>query len=164
MAPRVATTELPSLSLIWERSYPLLSGAATGGAILYFWPGGFLFAEAKHWELGKLFDAGFDFAAIATSFLFTFYTFVVTAERGFIYRMRNSIYYTQLIEYTVAALVLGAALGVISLALEVINPKPAVNWDLACFLWAGWSFVAAWTVAAFIRTTRLFIAFASADV
>jgi hypothetical protein len=159
----MVATDTPSASLIWERAYPLLCGVVAGGAILFFWPGGYLFAEAKHWELNKLFDTGFDFSAVATSFLFTFYTFVVTAERGFISRMRLSLAFAMLIEYTVIALILGTALAASSLVLAVVGPKPAVNWDVATFLWAGWSFVAAWTLAAFFRTTILFIAFASAD-
>lgn len=154
---------MPSVSQIWERIYPVLIGMIAGGLVLYFWPGGFLFAKSKHWELNKLFAAGFNFSAVATPFLFTFYTFVLTAERGFIARMRHSIYFAMLIEYTMSALKLGTVLAIASVVLDIVGPHPKERWDLATFLWSGWAFIAAWSVAAFIRTAIIFIAFASAD-
>lgn len=159
----MAVTEVPSPSQIWERVYPCTFGVIAGAVVLIFWPGGYLFAEANHWKLDVLFGAGFEFSAVATSFLFTFYTFVLTAERGFIARMRRSVYFGMLIDYTMNALRLGAIFAIASLLMEVFEPHPAVRWDIPCIAWSLWSFLAVWTLAAFVRTTIIFAAFASAD-
>jgi hypothetical protein len=164
MASLMATTDVVSFGALRERTYPLFCGVVAAVVVFAVSPHFFTYAADMKWNLGSLYLAGFDFAAVATSFLFTFYTFVVTAERGFIIRMKKSIYYSLLITYTVRALTLGVILALVSLPLMVIGPAPESRWDNATILIAIWAFIAVWTVAAFIRTTRLFIAFATADV
>jgi hypothetical protein len=163
MDDAMATTDVTSISVIRERAYPIFCGSTAAGLVFVISPNFFIYAACQKWHISSLYEAGFEFGAVATSFLFTFYTFVVTAERGFIARMKHSIYYELLITYTVTALILGVALAIVSLPMMVIDPAPASRWDWATIGIAFWSFVAAWSVAAFVRTTRLFIAFATAD-
>src|SRR4051812_8247374 len=124
MVLAVAVTDVPSFSVIRERSYPLLCGAGGLAVALTISPDFFAYADDKGWNISDVYLAGFEFAAVATSFLFTFYTFVITAERGFIARMRRSIHYQQLITYTVRALALGVALALLSLPMMVTDPLP----------------------------------------
>ena len=164
MAPVMATTDVLSFSVIRERTYPIFSGLIAAAIIFAVSPSFFAYADGHNWKIAALYEAGFEFAAVATSFLFTFYTFVVTAERGFIAKMRRTIYFQQLIQYTVTALILGTVLAVISIPMMVIEPLPQSRWDFQTCSIAAWAFVAVWTLAAFVRTTRVFIAFAAADL
>jgi uncharacterized integral membrane protein len=60
-------------------------------------------------------------------------------------------------------LVLGVVLAIVSLPMMITEPTPPARWSWATLVVALWALVAGWTVAAFVRTARLFIAFASAD-
>ena len=77
--------------------------------------------------------------------------------------MRRSIYYKQMLDYTVRALALGVVLAIVSIPMMVVEPLPVSRWDLPTVSIAAWSLITGWTVAAFIRTARIFIVFATAD-
>jgi len=159
----MAITDVASFGAIRERIYPLVAGLVAGATCFAGAPTFFCYAQSQNWKIGEIYVAGFEFSAVATSFLFTFYTFVVTADRGFIARMRNSIYFADLITFTVRALILGTVLAIVSVPMMVMEPAPLTRWGFEAAEVTAWVFLAAWTLAAFVRTTRLFIAFAAAD-
>lgn len=161
MGQKMSLADVVSFEVIAERGYPFFCGVLAATAIFAVSPDFFCYASAHGWKLEELYLASFDFSSVTTSFLFAFYAFVVTAERGFIAKMKSSIYFAQLITYTVRALILGVVLAVASLPMMVIQPVPQARWDTATIEVAAWVFVVVWTVAAFVRAARLFIAFVS---
>jgi len=156
--------DVPSADVAWERFYPVGIGLAAAAATVAASPNFFSFATQEHWHLEVLYLAGFEFASVATSFLFTFFMFVIAADSGFIAKMKSSIYYGRMIGFTARALALGVILALASLPLMVIQPIPISRWSWETAVVAIWVFIAAWTVGAFVRTVRQFIAFATADL
>jgi len=143
-----------------EAGYPALIGAVVGVLSLVYAPTAVEQIIARGWDLGNLYSAVFDVSAIVTPFLFTFYSFVVTTDRGFIGRAKGSIYYKTAIRFTVQALVLGGILTIVSIPMMVIEPAPVVRFGWEHFLLAGWAALAVGTLAAFVRAAHLFSIFA----
>ena len=156
----MAQTDVASFDVLRERSYPLILGVVAAVAVFIVSPDFFAYADGHNWKISELYYAGFEFSSIAASFLFTFYTFVVTAERGFIAKMRNSIYYAQLISYTLSAIGAGVLLAIASLPMMVLEPLPQSKWDLPTISIAAWTLVAVWATASFVRAVRIFVEFA----
>lgn len=145
----------------WEAHHPmLLSGAAFGG-LLIFGPDLYRYADTHKWKIDQFYTSVFTLATVFTAFLFMFYTFAVTAERGFLSRARASTYFKQMVEYTIRAIVVGALLCVLTVPMLVVQPTPAKGDPWLVFA-AAWLGLTVWSFASFIRAAYLFIIFASA--
>jgi hypothetical protein len=149
------------ISLRWETWYPAVFGAAAGAAAYVYGPAMFADLHSRGWAEMKIYDSAFDVVVVTTPFLFTVYSFVITTERGFIGRMRSSIYFAALIRYAVTAIWLGAVLTVATIPLQIAALKPVAgdHWSIVAF--AIWAVLAVATFAALFRAARLFIVFAS---
>lgn len=145
----------------WEANYPLALGCAGSVMALAFAPQFLNYIFDNKWDVGVLFSSVFDLAAVATAFSFTFYAFIVTADGGFIGRMKRSIYYKALLRFTIVATILGGILVIASIPLMIVKPIPASSWSISCFAVAVWFGLVAATSAAFFRAARLFAIFAS---
>jgi hypothetical protein len=160
MVPGPMGTKAISLKLIWERNYPFLLGLSTGLLAVSFAADIYRVGSERHWEISEIYTAGFEFGAISATFLFTFYTFVVTAERGFIAQTKHSIYYAALIRYTLWATALSTIFSVASIPMMVVRPTPFAAHDFLSWIVGAWTFLAVWAVGSFIRAARVFIEFA----
>lgn len=144
----------------WERHHPAIFGGV--GLLAYGTVGPQLMSAmvGAGYDAPQMYSATFDIASVFTAFLFTYYSFVVTAGSGFITRMRKTKAYALLKEYTLSALCLGVVLVVVSVPLTVIKPKPMDIANVQHFLVTVWAGVTCWSISAFVRATRFFVAFA----
>lgn len=144
----------------WERHHPAVFGGL--GVLAY----GAVGTQAMSAMVGagydapQMYSATFDVASVFTAFLFTYYSFVVTSGAGFISRMRKTRAYALLKEYTISALSLGVLLVVVSIPLTIIKPKPIDFASLQHLMVTAWAGVTCWSISAFVRATRFFVAFA----
>lgn len=143
----------------WEVHHPYVLGGLTFVASLVAGPRAFEYAHDHAWKVDQIYTCVFTLSTVFTAFLFTFYTFVVTAERGFLGRARASTYFKQTVRYTLGAIGVGAALCVATVPLLVVQPTPIVGdpWLLAFSAWAA---LTVWASASFVRAAYLFSIFA----
>jgi len=145
-------------SRLWENWHPLLLGAACALALWAFgWP---LVSASRvaTWNLPALYSAIFSISGIYTAFLFTFYSFIATTDRGFIGRAKDSIYYKRTVSFTVSALVLGGFLTLVSIPMLLVEPDLQTRAGrVVIVLWIG---LTVWASAAFVRAAYLFVIFA----
>lgn len=143
----------------WEVHHPALLSAVALGAILVAGPKIFALAKEEGWKLDQLYTCVFTISTVFTAFLFTFYTFVVTAERGFLGKAKDSTYFKQTVKYTINAIVVGGIVCVLTVPLLIIQPYPKVldGWLIFAAVWAGFT---VWATASFIRAAYLFAIFA----
>lgn len=142
----------------WEKWHPPALAAATTTAL---WLWGFPLAQQaveRQWKVDELYTAVFNIAGIYTAFLFTFYSFIATTDRGFIGRSKDSRYYRQTVNYTISALVLGGALCVLTLPILVIEPD--LRSHAGRVVASSWVGLSVWASAAFVRAAYLFTIFA----
>lgn len=144
----------------WERHHPALFGGL--GLLAYGAAGPYLMSAmiGAGYDAPQMYSATFDIASVFTAFLFTYYSFVVTAGSGFIARMRKTKAYALLKQYTLSALSLGVLLVAVSIPLTVIKPKPIDFFSAQHFMTTVWAGATCWSISAFIRATRFFVAFA----
>lgn len=142
-----------------EASYPMLLGAIGAAASFVYAPDAIAHMIAAKWSVGAVYSSVFNVAAITTPFLFTFYSFVVTTDRGFIGRAKGSVYYAATVRFTVWALIFGAALTLASIPMIVIEPKPSGISEWSNLALAAWVGFAIWTFGAFVRAAFLFSIF-----
>lgn len=154
------TAALDRIHLVFEANYPMIFGGIAAAAALAYAPQAISVFTENEWKIDSIYSAVFDVSAITTPFLFTFYSFVATAERGFIGRMRASVYYRMLMQYTVRALLLGGLLTLLSIPVMVIEPKPATLGEASHLLLVIWLGLAVWTLSAFVRAAYIFSVFA----
>lgn len=146
------------LSRAWERLHPMLLGLATVVVLWFFgWP---LVAIAKqnHWNVTALYDAIFSVSGIYTAFLFTFYSFIATSDKGFLGKAKDSIYYRRTVSFTVSALILGAIVTATSLPMLLI--EPGLDSRPERLVIVGWLGLTIWATAEFVRAAYLFVIFA----
>jgi hypothetical protein len=143
----------------WEMHHPALLGALSLGGVMLAGPRAFAYAEMHHWKVDQLYTCVFTLATVFTAFLFTFYTFVVTAERGFLARAKSSIYFKQTVRYTLSAIWVGGIVCAATVPLLVVQPTPTVGdpWLVVVAIWAA---LTVWACASFIRAAYLFSIFA----
>jgi hypothetical protein len=143
-----------------EGHYPHTLGLAGAAAMLVFGPKLIAFATSNGWHLDQLYSAVFNLSTVFTGFLFTFYSFIVTTDRGFLGQARQSIYLKRANGFTIVAISAGFILCVLSVPTLVWQPAPLVrNLEMVWLsIWIGNS---VWALLAFERATRLFIIFAS---
>lgn len=144
---------------IYEDIYPhgaaLLVGAAcylNGDALARF-------VERHQLKVDEAYTGIFGIATVLTGFLFTFYSFVLTTEHGFIGRARTSYYLRRTTIFTVTALVAGAASAIASLTILVWQPGIASSAGGIAF--AVWAAVSVWSLLCFERACRLFMIFST---
>jgi hypothetical protein len=148
------------IGLAWETFFPFVSGLISG-VVVYFWgPRGFSYLATKEYAHESIYSSVFDITSIATAFLLTFFTFVITTDRGFIGRAKGTRPYRLLLAYTLRALALGVALIVLSVPMMVVEPCPVSRADPALYAVAIWAGLSVWTLAAFVRAAHLFSIFA----
>lgn len=142
----------------WERHHPLALAGVMAASYGVYGYDLMQHAISSGWQVGNLYSSAFDVSSVFTAFLFTFYTFVVTTESGFIGRMKKTDVYGLLKSYSSVALVLGALLIAASIPMMIIEPKPVnvSGWHYVVAVWIG---LAVWTAAAFLRAARLFVEF-----
>jgi|SRR6185312_2135825 len=143
----------------WEVHHPMVVSALVFVAVLWWGPGGFSYADRKSWHLDQLYTCIFTYSTVITAFLFTFYTFIITGDRGFLSAARESVYFRQTVSYTFRAILLGAVLSLATIPMLVIQPLPKAGGAWLIYS-ATWAAVAAWATAAFIRAAWLFAIFA----
>lgn len=148
-------------SKMWENGHPLFLGAVCGLALWVFgWPLVDV-STSSAWNLPALYSAIFSISGIYTAFLFTFYSFIATTDRGFIGKAKDSIYYKRTISFTVSALVLGGILTVLSIPMLLVEPDLQTEAGrVAIVLWVG---LTIWASTAFVRAAYLFVIFATSQ-
>jgi hypothetical protein len=141
-----------------EDHYPHGIGMAAGTAMLIYGPRVIACATASGWQLDQLYGAIFNLSTVFTGFLFTFYTFVVTTDRGFLGKAKHSLYFKRANGFTILAIVAGFILCVLSVPMLVRPPAPTGPGLAFLSIWVA---VAFWALLAFERATRVFIIFVS---
>jgi hypothetical protein len=143
----------------WEIHSPMILAAAFFG--LAMWKGAAIYeyADKSRWHIDQLYTCIFTFSTVITAFLFTFYTFIITGERGFLSASRNTIYFKQTISYTFKAIVVGTILAFATIPMLVVQPVPKAGefWMLAT---SAWGALAVWASTSFVRAAWLFAIFA----
>ncbi len=132
------------------------------GVTLWAGPQAYALAERSKWHVDELYTCVFTLATVFTAFLFTFYTFVITAERGFLGRAKGSIYFRRTVHYTFVSIWVGAALCLATVPLLVAQPTPGPK-DPWLFYVASWAGLTVWASASFVRAAYLFAIFAGHD-
>lgn len=142
----------------WEIHHPMILSAGTLGAVLWYGPEVFAYAELQQWHIDQLYTCVFTYSTVLTAFLFTFYTFIITGDRGFLTAARETIYFKQTIGYTMKAIMTGAVLSLASVPMLIVQPTPIAGdpWMAYAALWAA---LTVWSVASFVRAARLFAVF-----
>jgi hypothetical protein len=142
-----------------EAWYPHVWGAVAAALALHWTPRIATLQSASVVHLDEAYTALFGLATVFTGFLFTFYSFVSTAESGFLGKARSSIYMKRANRFTVTAIIAGSMLSIFCVPLLVFQPSVGTfPGNLAFAIWAGLS---AWALLAFERAARLFILFVS---
>jgi hypothetical protein len=146
----------------WEAHHPSLLSALAFGGMLWKGPAAYAYAAEHSWKVDQAYTCVFTLATVFTAFLFTFYTFVVTAERGFLARARASTYFKQMVGYTFSAIAVGAILCVVTIPMLVVQPVPSSGdpWLAVAAVWLG---LTVWSGASFIRAAYLFAIFAGSQ-
>ncbi len=143
----------------WELHHPALLGVVALAGVLWAGPYVFTHAEKAKWHLDELYTSVFTLATVFTAFLFTFYTFVITADRGFLGRAKESVYFRRTVHFTFVAIWIGAALCLATIPLLVVQPVPSPK-DPWLFYVASWAGLTVWACASFVRAAYLFAIFA----
>jgi hypothetical protein len=153
------TALTPTLARQWEAHHPLaLALVACAGAVA-FGPRFYLVAAEHAWKVDQIYTCVFTLATVFTAFLFTFYTFVITADRGFIAKVRHTAAFSQTVTYTISAIAVGSILCVATVPLLVVQPSPDYR-DPWLIVVALWSALTVGATASFIRAAYLFSIFA----
>lgn len=143
-----------------EEYYPFALGVVGGAACIIWGAQAFTAMLRQGWDVGVIYSATFDLMTIFTAFLFTFFSFFVTTDRGFIGRAKGTLPYRQTVKYTLKTLALGALLIALSIPMMVIKPAPT-DLGFALVLVSFWLALAIWTAASFFRAAHIFSIFAS---
>lgn len=152
------TTIADRISKRWEVHHPALLSAATLVAVLWRGDLAYSYAEASKWHLDQMYTAVFTISTVVTAFLFTFYTFIITGDRGFLAASRSSLPFRQTVDYTLRAIVVGSVLSVATIPMLVVQPV-LLKGDLWMFFAAVWAALTVWAVSSFIRAAYLFAIF-----
>ncbi|NWE51574.1 hypothetical protein [Brevundimonas sp. P7753] len=150
-------TLLDRTNKLFEGAYPHCAGFVAAG--LAIWQGSEIAqAVAAHsLKLDQAYSGVFGLASVLTGFLFTFYSFVLTTDRGFLGKARSSIYLRRTSSFTVTALVAGTVAALVSLPMMIWQPVLTSTMARTAFgIWFGTSI---WAILAFERAARLFIIF-----
>lgn len=142
---------------IIEDTYPLVAGMLAGGLALAVVPRIYYIVQEHDLKIDQAYSGVFGLTTVLTGFLFTFYSFVITTDHGFIGKARSSIYLKRTVTFTITALVAGAIAALGSLPMMVW--QPGLDEPLAQVAFAVWAGVATWALLAFERAARLFIIF-----
>jgi hypothetical protein len=144
----------------WELHHPALLAAIGFGVMMLFGAKIYAYADCQNWKIDQLYTCVFTISTVFTAFLFTFYTFVVTAERGFLARAKASIYFKQTVKFTLNAIWVGGILCAATVPLLVVQPVPTVGdpWLVVVALWVAMTI---WAGASFVRAAHLFSIFSS---
>ncbi|TNC16424.1 hypothetical protein FF100_04040 [Methylobacterium terricola] len=153
-------TLVSRVEVAWDRYYPILCGLSSSIAFLALGRQGMQYMVDNQWEIANIYGDAFNFFGVLTAFLFTFYTFVVTADRGFIGKMKGTYPYRCLISYTLRALFLAGLVTVASIFLHVAKPAP-VHFGPSFYWLAAWVGSVVWAAVSFIRAAHLFSVFAN---
>ena len=147
------------VGLGWEKNHPRVLGVSAGLLTLWAGPQALAAAAERQWEIGTLYSSVFDLFAVFTAFLFTFYTLIVTTDRGFIGRMKNTRSYSLLKTYATSALTTGGIGILASIPLMVTEPDKVQPWGIAHIYLSAWVALSVWGSASFVRAARLFMGF-----
>lgn len=146
--------------MLWEANFPIGLAFLAGVATFAFGPKAFACIIQNSWKVDVVYSSVFDIVSIFTAFLMTFYTLVITTDRGFIGRAKDSRPYRSLLAYTIRALGLGSALILLSVPIMLVEPAPTSHSDPSLYAVAIWCALSVWTAAAFVRAAHLFAIFA----
>lgn len=143
----------------WEIHNPLLFAVPVFALAMWQGPAAFAYADGHKWHIDQLYTCVFTYSTVITAFLFTFYTFIITGDRGFLAAARSSIYFKHTISYTFRAIIVGAILSFVTIPMLIVQPVPAAGdvWVVIAALWAA---LTVWATASFVRAAWLFAIFA----
>lgn len=142
-----------------EGWYPHVWGAVAAALALSWAPRIAVLDATSVVHLDEAYTALFGLSTVFTGFLFTFYSFVSTADSGFLGKAKSSIYMKRANRFTVTAIIAGSMLSLYCVPLLVFQPSVAAFPGGVMFaIWAGLS---VWALLAFERAARLFIVFVS---
>lgn len=140
-----------------EDTYPALAGLLWGGVVFFFSNSIVDLIKDHNLKMDQAYSGIFGIATVLTGFLFTFYSFVITTDHGFIGKARSSIYLKKTVNFTIDALRVGSLAALCSLPMMVWQPTlSSVNQKLAFAFWVALS---VWSLLSFERAARLFILF-----
>lgn len=143
----------------FEDLYPHASGLIVGTVCYLNGEPIARFVSQNELKVDEAYTGVFGIATVLTGFLFTFYSFVLTTEHGFIGRARRSYYLRRTAVFTVTALIAGASAALMSMAILVWQPRLA--WTYGGIAFAVWIAVAVWSLLCFERACRLFMIFSN---
>lgn len=150
-------TLLDRANKLVEDVYPHAVGLASAGVAI--WLGGCIARAvlAHGLKLDQAYSGVFGLSSVLAGFLFTFYSFVLTTDRGFLGKARSSIYLRRTSTFTVTALIAGTLAALASLPMMTWQPPLTSTMAQTAFgIWLGTSI---WAILAFERAARLFIIF-----
>ena len=154
------TTITDWIWLQWERIYPTASGFTAVVAAFAYGPKMIGMFDGHNWSIENLYLAILTVATVASGFTFTTYTFLLTAESGFIGRAKRSIYYRNMLAYVLRATILGGVVTVATVPLFIARLAPTEIWSQGNLLLSLWCGLTVGTAAAFYRAAYLFAIFA----
>lgn len=143
----------------FEDLYPHLTAIAIGAACYLNGQPFAAFVTQHQLKIDQAYTGIFGISTVLTGFLFTFYSFVLTTEHGFIGRARTSYFLRRTTVFTVTALVAGATAALASMILLVWQPRLA--WTVGGIAFAFWAAIAVWSLLCFERACRLFMIFST---
>lgn len=146
--------------LLWETYFPFTFGGIAGLLSYLYGNCAFIYLTENEMQIGSIYSSAFDVATIFTAFLLTFYTLIITADRGFIGRAKGTRPYLLLLSYTLRALGLGAAVVALSIPMMVVEPAPTSPNDPSLYAVAIWAGLTIWAAGAFVRAAHIFAIFA----
>ena len=142
----------------WELHHPAILSTATFAVALWKGPRSYALVDTSKLHIDQLYTCMFTYATVITAFLLTFYTFIITGDRGFLPAARESLYFKRTISYTLRAIIFGALLSVVTVPLLIVQPVPKAGetWMIYAAAWFG---LTTWATASFIRSSWLFVVF-----
>lgn len=145
---------------LWENFHPAIIGTASTLLCLTKGKEITTFLEDNGAKFDQLYSSVFNVASIFTAFLFTFYTFIATADRGFLSAAKKTSYYKRSVKFTVEALIWGSLLCLATIPMLMMQPKPSQHTAHLVFfsIWFG---ISAVSISQFVRATNLFIILAN---
>lgn len=145
-----------SLGRRFEEFAPLVAGSLTCFMLLIFTPAMFSWAGVNEKPIDRIFSGAFDLFCVFTAFLFTFYSFVVSSEKGFLSAVKKTEYFRRLKIYTFKAVVLGAIMVLFSYVMMVFSPEPVLYFTTSYFAVAAWGFGFSFSFISFVRSAYIF--------
>lgn len=124
-----------------------------------FWGTDFAdFVEAKKWEISALYSSVFDLTSIICAFLLSFLIFVKTTNNRVLNAYRDRSEYALLISHFKRSIASSFCVTIVTVPYLIIVPLSSEMWSLEYIFVALWFGLAAYSLAAAVRSAYEFLA------